>query len=75
MFKKNANENPAEDLDEMDDSTETVTVSTNVVLKNLKNVYTFLLQQENANECMIQLKNLLERNKHKLLYTSTLVNS
>src|SRR5688572_29688105 len=60
MFKKSANENPAEDLDEMDDSIETVTVSTNVALKNLKNVYTFLLQQENANEC-IKLVDTIEK--------------
>jgi len=58
MFKKSANESP-DDLDE-DDSTEMVTIGTNVALKNLKIVNTFLLQQENANEC-VKLVDTIEK--------------
>jgi hypothetical protein len=57
IFKKSANESP-DDLD--DDSTETVTISTNVALENLKVVHTFLLQQENANEC-VKLVDTIEK--------------
>src|SRR6266542_7137501 len=48
IFKK-SNEN-TDDLDEMDDSDEIVTISTNVVLKSLETVNMFLLQQESADE-------------------------
>ena len=58
MFKKKYEEN-TDDLDEVDDSTEVVTISTNVALKSLSTVHTFLLQQENLNE-HIKLVNTIE---------------
>ena len=45
-----SNRNGIENLDDMDDSTEVLTVSINVALKSLENICTFLFQQENANE-------------------------
>ena len=48
IFKK-SNEN-TDDLDEMDDSDEVVTISTNVALKSLETLNMFLLQQESADE-------------------------
>jgi len=56
MFKKKS----ANNLDEMDDSTEVVTISANVALKDLNTVNTFLLQQENSNE-YIKLVNTIEK--------------
>ena len=46
---KTPNEN-TDDLDEMDDSDEVVTISTNVALKSLETVNMFLLQQESVDE-------------------------
>ncbi|GBB85688.1 hypothetical protein RclHR1_12170001 [Rhizophagus clarus] len=46
---KNSDEN-TDDLDEIDDSDEIVTISTSVALKSLETVNMFLLQQENADE-------------------------
>ncbi|CAB5382754.1 unnamed protein product [Rhizophagus irregularis] len=46
---KNSYEN-TEDLDEIDDSDEIVTISTNIALKSLETVNMFLLQQENTEE-------------------------
>ena len=45
-----SNRNGIENLDNMDDSIEVLTVSINVTLKSLENICTFLFQQENANE-------------------------
>lgn len=59
MFKKRSDGNP-DDLDEMDDSTEVITVSTNVALQSLNTIHTFLLQQENSNE-YIKLVNSFEK--------------
>lgn len=59
IFKKQSEEN-TNDLDEMDDSTEVITISTNVALKSLNTVHTFLLQQENSNE-HIKLVNTIEK--------------
>lgn len=56
MLKKRSDEN----IDEMDDSFEVVTVSTNEALKNLNTVNTFLLQQENSSE-YIKLVNTIEK--------------
>ena len=44
----------------MDDSTEVVTVSTNVTLKGLNIMHIFLLQQKNSNE-YIKLVNSIEK--------------
>ena len=59
MFKKRSDGN-TNDLDEMDDSTEVVAVSTNVALQSLNTIHTFLLQQENSNE-YIKLVNSFEK--------------
>ena len=48
------------DLDEVDDSTKVVTISTNATLKSLNTMHTFLLQQENSNE-HIKLANTIEK--------------
>ncbi|RGB29317.1 hypothetical protein C1646_766756 [Rhizophagus diaphanus] len=60
IFKKQSKENTNDlnDLDKMNDSTEVVTVGTNMALKSLNNVHTFLLQQENLNE-QIKLVNTI----------------
>jgi len=42
-FKKSDEEN-INDIDEMDDSTEVSIINSNVALKSLKNIHTFLLQ-------------------------------
>ena len=42
IFKKRPNE--SDDLDEMDDNNELVVINTNVALKSLETVHTFLLQ-------------------------------
>lgn len=62
IFKKKSNDNTdALDEDEMDDSVEVATISTNVALNGLKTVHTFLLQQqENVDEC-IKLVNTIEK--------------
>lgn len=63
IFKKQSEENTNDlmnDLDEMDDSAEVVTVSTNVALKSLNTVHIFLLQQENSNK-QIKLVNTIEK--------------
>jgi len=60
IFKKKSNDDNDLDEDEMDDSTEVATVCTNVALKGLKTVHTFLLQQENGNE-YIKLVNTIEK--------------
>ena len=44
----------------MDDSTEVLIISHNVALKSLKNIHTFLLQQEDSNE-YIKLVNIIEK--------------
>ena len=58
IFKEKFDEN-IDDPDEIDDSTETEVINTRVALKSLKTVHKFLLQQENANEC-IKLVNIVE---------------
>ncbi|CAG8742791.1 2285_t:CDS:2 [Rhizophagus irregularis] len=62
IFKKQSEENTNDlnDLDEIDDSTKIVTVGTNVALKSLNTVHTYLLQQENSNE-QIKLVNTIEK--------------
>ncbi|CAB5376787.1 unnamed protein product [Rhizophagus irregularis] len=62
IFKKQSEENTNDlnDLDEIDDSTKIVTVGTNVALKSLNTVHTYLLQQENSNE-QIKLVNMIEK--------------
>ncbi|PKY47211.1 hypothetical protein RhiirA4_462337 [Rhizophagus irregularis] len=62
IFKKQSEENTNDlnDLDKIDDSTEVVTVGTNMALKSLNTVHTFLLQQENSNE-QIKLFNTIEK--------------
>ncbi|RGB30523.1 hypothetical protein C1646_765231 [Rhizophagus diaphanus] len=62
IFKKQSKENTNDlnDLDEMDDSIEIVIVSTNVALKSLNTMHTFLLQQENSNK-QIKLVNTIEK--------------
>ena len=59
IFKKKPDEN-TNDLNEIDDSTEIETVKPSVALKCLTSVHTFLLQQENADEC-VKLVNILEK--------------
>jgi len=59
IFKEKFDEN-IDDPDEIDDSTETEVINTRVALKSLKIVHKFLLQQENANEC-IKLVNIVEK--------------
>ncbi|GES96196.1 CENP-B homolog protein 2-like [Rhizophagus clarus] len=60
-FKKKSNENNTDnDLDEVNDSIKEEVISFNIVLKSLKKVNTFLLQQENAYE-KLKLVNLLEK--------------
>ena len=59
IFKKKSDEN-TDNLNEMDYSNKVVTVSSSVALKNLTTVHTFLLQQDNANEC-IKLVNTIEK--------------
>jgi hypothetical protein len=59
IFKKQSEEN-INDLDEVDDGTEVVIVSTSVALTSLNTVHTFLLQQENSNE-QIKLVNTIEK--------------
>ncbi len=49
---KISNEENINNLNKMNDSSEIPVVNINVTLKDLKNVYTFLLQQDNINECM-----------------------
>ena len=49
-----------ENTDEVDDSTEVITISINVTLKSLNTMHTFLLQQENSNE-HIKLVNTIEK--------------
>ena len=57
---KRSNEENTNDLDEMDDSSEVPIININVALKRLKNIHTFLLQQDDANECM-KLVNTIEK--------------
>jgi hypothetical protein len=59
IFKKQSEEN-INDLDEVDDGTEVVIVSTSIALTSLNTMYTFLLQQENSNE-QIKLVNTIEK--------------
>ena len=62
---KTPNEN-TDDLDEMDDSDEVVTISTNVALKSLETVNMFLLQQENADEYIKlvgKVENFIRKNR------------
>jgi len=59
IFKEKFNEN-IDDSDKIDDSTETEVINTRVALKSLKTVHKFLLQQENANEC-IKLVNIVKK--------------
>ncbi len=58
-FKKSDEEN-INDIDEMDDSTEVSIINSNVALKSLKNIHTFLLQQEDSDE-YIKLVNTIEK--------------
>ena len=58
IFKKKSDDDL--DEDEMDDSVEIETISANVILKSLKTVNTFLLQQENVGE-YIKLVNTIEK--------------
>ncbi len=58
-FKKSDEEN-INDIDEMDDSTEVPIINSNVALKSLKNIHTFLLQQEDSDE-YIKLVNTIEK--------------
>ena len=59
-FKKKSNEEETNNLDEMDDSIEEEVISFNAALKSLKNVHTFLLQQEYASE-HLKLANTIEK--------------
>ena len=45
-----SNKNGIKNLDDIDNSTEVLTVSINVALKSLENIRTFLFQQKDANE-------------------------
>ena len=62
IFKRKSNDDNIDNLDEdeIDDSIEVETVSTNIALKSLKTVHTFLLQQENVDE-YIKLANVIEK--------------
>jgi len=58
IFK--SNRDSIENLDNIDDSIEVLTVSIKVVLKSLENIHTFLFQQEDANE-YIKLVDKIEK--------------
>ena len=62
IFKRKSDDDNIDNLDEdeIDDSIEVETVSTNIALKSLKTVHTFLLQQENVDECR-KLANVIEK--------------
>ena len=59
-FKKRSDGKNTNDLDKMDDSIEEKEISFNVVLKNLKKMHTFLLQQEYTSE-HLKLVDIIEK--------------
>jgi len=59
VFKK-SDEVSIDNIDEMDDSVEVPIISSNVALKSLKNIHTFLLQQEDSDEC-VKFVNTIEK--------------
>src|SRR6266540_5562894 len=72
-FKSNRND--IENLDDMDDSTEVLTVSINVALKSLENICTFLFQQENANEyikLIDKIEKFIKKKKNHMMQQTTL---
>ena len=68
MLKKRSDENN----DEMDDSIETEIINANVALKSLKNMHTFLLQQEKKSGC-IKLVNKIEKFIRKKQTQTTII--
>ena len=70
-----SNRNGIENLDDMDDSTEVLTVSINVILKSLENICTFLFQQEDANEYIKSIDKIgkfIKKKKNHMMQQITL---
>jgi hypothetical protein len=70
-----SNRDGIDNLDDMDDSTEVPTVSINVALKSLKNIHTFLFQQEDANEYIKSIDKIgkfIKKKKKNMMQQATL---
>src|SRR6266542_1839326 len=70
-----SNRNGIENLDDMDDSTEVLTVSINVILKRLENIRTFLFQQEDENEHIKSIDKIgkfIKKKKNHMMQQTTL---
>jgi len=70
-----SNRNGIKNLDDMDDSTEVLTVSINVALKSLENIRTFLFQQEDANEYIKSIDKIgkfIKKKKNHMMQQTTL---
>src|SRR6266540_3263128 len=70
-----SNRNGIKNLDNMDDSTEVLTVNINIALKSLENIRTFLFQQEDVNEyikSIDKIEKFIKKKKNHMMQQITL---